>query len=164
MNANEIIAALSMETHIEGGYFAETFRAAETVKTARVGETRSIVTSIFYMLTRDRPTGHFHQNASDVMHYFQAGSPMTYLLIDPAGALRRVTLGLDFAAGHVAQLMVPGGHWKASQLEAGDYGLLGEAVVPGFDYRDMTLATAARFQADYPALWPELAPFIRASE
>ena len=59
------------------------------------------------------------------------------------------------------QLIVPGGYWKAAVLESGEYGLLGEAVAPGFDYRDMTIAKLDDIRTEFPALINELAPYIR---
>ena len=96
------------------------------------------------------------------MHYFQAGSAITYLLVSPLGELTKVKLGLNFSQGKVPQLLVPGGYWKAAVLEAGEFGLLGESVAPGFDYRDMEIAKAEVVRASFPQLWTELAPYIKS--
>ncbi|MFK8186243.1 MAG: cupin domain-containing protein, partial [Phormidesmis sp.] len=90
-----------------------------------------------------------------------AGSPITYILVDLEGELHKVTLGLDVVKGEVPQLLVPSGYWKAAVLESGDYGLLGEAVAPGFDYRDMAIAKANEIKQQFPTLWDELAPYVR---
>ncbi|MGF1537106.1 MAG: cupin domain-containing protein [Elainellaceae cyanobacterium] len=161
MNKHRWIEALSLVEHVEGGYFSETYRAAEAMTTPREGCDRAVMTSIYYLLTDDRPIDHLHQNQSDIMHYFHAGSAITYILVDPQGQLHKVKLGPNVAQGDVLQLLVPGGYWKAAVLESGEYGLLGEAVAPGFDYRDMTIATAEAIQAQVPALWDELAPYVR---
>ena len=130
--------------------------------TEREGQDRNVLTSIYYLLTDDRPVDHLHKNKSDILHYFQAGSPITYLLITPEGQLERYVLGLNLSAGEVPQLLVPGGYWKAAVLESGEYGLLGEAVAPGFDYRDMEIAQAQAIQTDFPDLWELMAPYVRA--
>ena len=160
MNKEEIIQQLGLVEHIEGGYFRETYRAAETQTTDREGKERAVLTSIYYLLTSDRPVDHFHCNTSAIMHYFQLGSSITYLTIDPAGKLSRTKLGLDFANGDVAQLLVPGGYWKAAVLESGECGLIGEAVAPGFDYRDMKIATPELFQTQFPNLWDECKAYV----
>ncbi|MDB9493462.1 cupin domain-containing protein [Spirulina major CS-329] len=162
MNKQDWIQKLGLIEHIEGGYFAESHRSTDEIPTPREGTNRAMLTSIYYLLTDDRPLDHLHQNQSDIMHYFHAGDPIRYILVDLAGNLERVTLGLDLARGEVPQLLVPGGYWKAAVLTAGDYGLLGEAVAPGFDYRDMRVATAAEIRAQFPELWTELAPYIKA--
>jgi predicted cupin superfamily sugar epimerase len=161
MNKRDWIEKLSLVEHIEGGYFTETYRSAATIPTDRDGRDRSVLTSIYYLLTDDRPVDHLHKNRSDIMHYFHAGSAITYLLVAPDSTLQIVKLGLDLAQGEVPQLLVPGGYWKAAVLESGEYGLLGEAVAPGFDYRDMEIAQAPEIQRQYPHLWETLAPYVR---
>jgi uncharacterized protein len=160
MNKHDLIQQLSLVEHIEGGYFTETHRSKETLSTNREGQNRSLLTSIYYLLTDDRPIDRFHRNQSDIMHYFHCGSAITYLLLERSGKLTKVKLGLNFAQGEVAQLLVPGGLWKAAVLEEGEFGLIGEAVTPGFDYRDMEIATASHFQASFPDLWTELASYV----
>ena len=161
MNKEDLIKHLSLVEHIEGGYFSETYRSQTSIATSRTGSDRHILTSIYYLLTDDRPIDYFHQNQSDILHYFQAGSPITYLIISPSGKLNKVKLGLDFAQGEVAQLLVPGNHWKAAVLETGEFGLLGESVAPGFDYRDMELGKADYFRDAFPDLWSELAIYVK---
>ena len=163
MNKHDLIQQLSLTKHIEGGYFIETYRSKATLPTDRVDCDRNILTSIYYLLTDDRPIDHLHRNQSDILHYFQAGSPITYFLVSSTGKLEKVKLGLNFAAGEVGQLLVPGGYWKAAVLESGEYGLLGESVAPGFDYRDMEIAKPDTFKADFPHLWTELSAYVKSS-
>lgn len=162
MNKHDLIQQLSLTEHTEGGYFVESYRSGAVLPTNRPGGDRSLLTSIYYLLTDDRPIDHLHCNQSDILHYFQAGSAITYLLVSPAGELEKVKLGLNFAQGEVGQLLVPGGYWKAAVLESGEYGLLGESVAPGFDYRDMSLAQADTFQASFPHLWSELSKYVKS--
>ena len=161
MNKQELIERLSLVEHVEGGYFSETYRSREVMTTPREGSNRAIMTSIYYLLTDDRPIDYLHQNRSDIMHYFQAGAPITYILIDLDGKLSKVNLGLALDRGEIPQLLVPKGYWKAAVLESGEYGLLGEAVAPGFDYRDMTIAKAENIRAQFPDLWHKVAPYVR---
>ena len=161
MNKQQLIKKLSLIKHIEGGYFREIYRSGDAVTTEREGQERNILTSIYYLLTDDSPIDYFHKNQSDIIHYFHYGSPITYLTIDPSGKLNKVKLGLDITQGEQPQLLVPGGYWKAAILEAGEFGLLGEAVAPGFDYRDMEIATIDKFQEHYPDLLEELASYIK---
>lgn len=161
MNKNDFIKKLSLVEHVEGGYFSETYRSDLKIATDREGTERSLLTSIYYMLTDNRPIGYFHKNKSNIIHYFHAGSPLTYLILHPNGELNKVKLGFDVTKGHLCQLIVPGGCWKATVLEEGEFGLLGEAVAPGFDYQDMELAKADYFESNFPDLWNELAPYIK---
>ena len=162
MNKYNLIQHLALTMHPEGGYFSETYRSSILMDTDRIGRQRSVLTSIYYLLTDDRPIDHFHINQSDILHYFHAGSPVTYLLIPPGGTLQKVVLGLDLASGQVPQLLVPGGYWKAAVLEAGEFGLLGEAVAPGFDFQDMELLQHEAFRQQFPHLWEQLAPYVKS--
>lgn len=150
MTKNELIERLGLEPHVEGGHFRRLYAAA-----AEYGG-RPLMTSIHYLLTDDSPVGHLHCNRSDILHFWQAGSPLRYTLLSPHGELRSVVMGPDLAAGQQLQLLVPGGTWKASELMEGEYGLIAEAVCPGFDYRDMELATRAMLQVSYPQHYERL--------
>ena len=161
MNKNDLITTLSLIEHVEGGYFCETYRSDLKIKTNREGSERTQLTSIYYMLSDDRPIGYFHRNESDIIHYFHAGSSLKYLIIHPDGNLERVTLGFDIHKGDLPQLIVPGGCWKATVLEEGEFALLGEAVAPGFDYRDMEIAKPDDFCSNFPDLWNELKLYVK---
>jgi len=151
------IEKLNLIAHIEGGYFSETFRTAEMVHTEREGGERHRLTSIFYMLTDEGRKGAFHMNKSDIVHYFQGGSTLTYYIIHPDGQLEIVKLGSNLADGDVMQMEVKGGCWKGTYLPEGEFGLLGEAVAPGFDYRDMVIAKKEDIQAQFPAIFDQIA-------
>jgi len=162
MNKHELIQQLSLQSHPEGGYYSEIYRSEVMIDTDRVGQQRSAMTSIYYLLTDDSPIDYFHINKSDIMHYFHLGSPITYFLIPPDGTLQKCKLGLDLAKGEVPQLLVPGGYWKAGVLEEGEFGLLGESVAPGFDFRDMEFVKSEDFRQQFPNLWEQLVPYIRS--
>jgi predicted cupin superfamily sugar epimerase len=157
MNKHTVIERLDLEPHIEGGYYRKTYQSLLTIETT--GESRPLLSSIYYMLTDDSPTGHFHRNQSDIIHYWHGGEALRYWLIDPQGELSSRMLGPG--EKQQLQLLVPGGYWKASELEQGEYGLLSEAVSPGFNYDDMQLATAMQMQADFPALFDQLRRLIK---
>jgi predicted cupin superfamily sugar epimerase len=114
------------------------------------------------MLTAERSRGCLHRNQSDIVHFFHAGDAIEYLLIDPAGELYRRVLGPDPAAGQVLQLVCPRGWWKATRLSGGEYGLVGEAVAPGFEYRDRELASPRTIER-WAHLRTILAPYVAGS-
>lgn len=150
--AEQVVEQLGLEAHVEGGFFRRTYAADKHPKVATAYGERLLMSSIFYLLTGQSPIGHFHRNRSDIVHYFHLGDPVTYYLLQPDGSLRTVVMGSDLLAGQRLQLTVPGGVWKASRLAEGPhgYGLISEAVSPGFDYADMTLAECGDLQAQYP--------------
>ena len=123
-----------------------------------------------YMLTRDRNIGYWHMNLSDIIHYHHGGCTLTYLLLDPSkGKIEKKRLGQNIASGDVLQLVVPGGTWKATVLmsedegsehDSCDWGLLGEAVAPGFDICDMKFGTKENM-AEFTEIWEDVAPYIK---
>lgn len=164
MNKQDIIKTLNLQEHIEGGYFARTYCSQDIVQTNRVPPERATMTSIYYVLTDDKPIGYFHLNRSDIMHYFHLGSPVTYLIIHPNGQLEEVTMGPDLAKNQKLQLLVKGGCWEASVLKAGEFSLISEAVSPGFDYRDMTLGTKEVLKGAFPSLWDRISLYVKSME
>jgi len=170
-----LIQALALDPHVEGGYFRRTYTSPVTVapvdsapvETAPVDTDsgKAAMSSIFYLLTEDSPVGHLHRNRSDILHFWQAGDPLRYTLLSPEGELRTVIVGPNVVAGQQLQLLVPGGTWKASALMAehssAGYGLISEAVCPGFDFADHSMADAEQIKRRYPQHWPTLASLVR---
>lgn len=155
MTKDELIAHLQLEQHVEGGWFRRIYTAQPTVATAD-GE-RAAMSSIHYLLTDDYPRGHLHRNRSDILHYWQFGGALQYWLINPAGELHSHVLGPDLSAGQQLFLCVPGGWWKASELLTGannamNYGLVSEAVCPGFDFADHEMGDVDTLSTQHPQL------------
>lgn len=161
MNKEEIIQQLNLVEHIEGGYFAEIYRSHEQIATPRDGNLRNLCTSIYYLLTADRPIDYLHKNKSDIIHYFHGGDPITYIVIYPEGEVKTQKLGFNLKAGEKPQLLVEGGCWKTAFLEKGEYGLLGEAVAPGFDYRDLEIADES-ILTKFPHLASKIKNYLHA--
>lgn len=161
-SAQDIVAALDLEPHVEGGYYRRTFQSDRQPMVETAGGRRYAMTSIYYLLTGTSPVGHFHLNRSDIVHYYHLGDAIQYFLIYPDGTLKTPVMGSDVIAGQCLQLHVPGGVWKASQLMAGPaaYGLISEAVSPGFDFADMQLGSRrglSELFPEYSALFERLA-------
>ena len=164
MTANDIITLLNLEAHpSEGGYFRRTYESALSC-TTEYGS-RMLLTSIYYMLTQDNQVGFLHRNKSNNIHSHHLGASIKYILVSPEGVLSEKILGPNIDKGESLQLLVPGGWWKASQLCAGevDYGLISEAVSPGFEYADNEIATETQIQQLFPDIKPALAPYIKPS-
>jgi predicted cupin superfamily sugar epimerase len=151
--AKQLAKSLNLESHVEGGYFRQTFKADHRPNIDTENGDRVTMTSIYYLLSADSPIGHFHMNQSDIMHYFHKGDPITYYMLEPDGSLQKTILGPDPIKGHQMQMMVKGGTWKASKISTNakfGFGLIGEAVAPGFDYADMQLGKTATLLMQFP--------------
>ncbi|AUX24070.1 hypothetical protein SOCEGT47_046030 [Sorangium cellulosum] len=166
-DARELIESLGLIPHPEGGYFREVFRSGSTpmttngltdpagsvVQTDRAPPERNVLTSIYWLLDRSRPVGYWCMNLSDHVHYYHAGAALTYSVIHPDGRLETQRLGPDLRRGDVMQFVVRGGCWKASHLEEGDYCLIGEAVAPGFDFRDFHWGVTEELVRAFPGVF-----------
>lgn len=160
MTKDEIISHLGLERHpTEGGYFRRTYES--TLNVLSENGTRKLLTSIYYMLTDDSSSGFLHRNKSDIIHYHHMGVSISYTIVSPEGELSEVVLGPNLSAGEQLQLLVPGGYWKSSQLNEGEYSVISEAVVPGFEYADNEIATVEMIDRLFPDLLCSLEKFIK---
>ena len=153
LSAKQLIDSLQLSGHVEGGFFRQTFKADHRPTLSTEHGDRVTMTSIYYLLSAESPIGHFHMNRSDIMHYFHLGDPITYYLINKDGSLETHILGPDPTQGHELQMVVKGGTWKASTISTNGeygYGLIGEAVSPGFEYEDMQLGDQSELINQFP--------------
>lgn len=155
MTADDVIRVLQLQPHpVEGGFFRETYRASAALPASALpahGAARSVSTAIYYLL-KPGHVSELHVLPGDEVFHFYLGEPVRMLQLGPDGSGTEVILGSDLAAGHVPQLVVPGGVWQGTRL-VGDSGfaLLGCTVAPGFDYADYRGASRAELTARWPA-------------
>lgn len=112
--------------------------------------TRLLSTSIYYYLTPNRPTGHFHSNRSRIVHTLVKGRGR-YVLIHKDGRIESFIVGHNIQRGERVCWVVDGGVYKASFLlddidgNSQSEGLLiTETVVPGFEYADHEFLSAEK--------------------
>ncbi|MDE1464533.1 cupin domain-containing protein [Spartinivicinus poritis] len=159
----DIISLLGLEPHpFESGYYRRTYESKYYVE--GMGEdnsNRSLCTSIFYLLTKDRPINVLHRNKSDIIHFFHLGGAIKYTTVTNAGKINQQILGSRLNQGQHLQLLVSGGIWKAAELLEGEYGLISEVVIPGFEYVDNEIATAEHLQGFAAAIQAKLQPLLK---
>ena len=150
------IERLDLRPHPEGGYFRETYRAAETIAgtalPARFVGARPFATAIYFLITRDAFSA-FHRIRSDELWHFYAGGAVTLAILDADGTGRLTTasLGRDPARGEFPQVVIPAGAWFAAEVaSSGSFALVGCTVAPGFDFADFELADRSSLLAQYP--------------
>jgi uncharacterized protein len=164
--AAELAATLGLEPHPEGGFFRETYRAAETVRTPR-GK-RAASTAILFLVTASA-ISHLHRLLSDELWVFQGGLPLELVLLAPDGELETLVLG-DAAVTPDAptqdapkpespapQAIVPAGSWQGARLAGGPHlpasrawALVSCIVSPGFEYEDFELGERDALLTAYP--------------
>jgi len=142
---DELVRALGLQPHPEGGYYKETYRARAQVETPRGA--RAAGTAIYYLLSRGEFAA-WHQVASDEVWHFYDGAPLTLYLLSEQG-LEAVTLGREVSRGEQPQVIVPAGVLQAA-VPRGDYTLVGCTVAPGFDFADWEMPARDTLVARYP--------------
>lgn len=159
MTVDEIVTALSLSPHPEGGFYRETYRAPLVLPHDAIAAThagpRAASTAIYFLV----PRGSFsalHRIASDEVWHFYGGAPLEVVEIAEDGTLRTTVVGDALGAGERPQHVVPRGAWFGSRVRAGteargDHALVGCTVAPGFDFADFELATRDALTARFPA-------------
>lgn len=129
--SGDMIAALGLVKHPEGGFYRETFRAPDAPRGAS--------TSILFLL----PAGElsrWHRVDADEHWLFHDGDALELLVADPAsGAQERIVLGCDIAGGERPQAVVPRGWWQAAR-PLGEWTLVGCVVAPAFEFARFEMA------------------------
>ena len=133
--AAELLNALAMRPHPEGGHYAELFRSARRVHALDRNVERPAITTIYFLLAAGE-VSRWHRVASDEIWHYHEGNAIELLLFDDRG-LRRLGLG-PVARETRPTVVVPGGTWQAAR-PIGDYTLVACTVGPGFDFADFSL-------------------------
>jgi predicted cupin superfamily sugar epimerase len=132
LSAGDVIAALDLKPHPEGGHYRETFRDPRTIEGGRAAST-----AIYFLLKRGERS-HWHRvDAVETWHWY-AGRALE-LRINTAAGTEVLRLGADIAAGERPQAIVPTQAWQAAQ-SLGDWTLCGCTVAPGFEFSGFELA------------------------
>ena len=150
----KIKSILNLSTHIEGGFFKETYRSDEIISgraiPERYGSPRCFGTAIYYMITADTFSA-IHRIKSDEVYHFYSGETVEMLQLFPDGAGKTVILGADIINGMTPQVSVPRGVWQGLRLhKGGNYALMGTTVSPGFDYTDFETGSRKKLLKEYP--------------
>ena len=137
----QLIQALDLQSHPEGGFYRETWRSNITLPQKVLPEgydgDRSAGTSILFLL----PTGYssqWHRVKSAELWFHQAGDPLELVITEKLETeTTPIFLGRDFCF----QSIVPPNWWQKAQPIAGNagYSLVGCVVVPGFDFADFEI-------------------------
>jgi len=150
----ELIATLELQPHPEGGWYRETYRAAESIVPealpARYGGPRSHATVIYFLLDSASFSA-LHRLKSDEQWHFYRGSALTIHVIEPDGRYAPIRLGPNPVGGESFQAVVPHGCWFGATVDTpGTHALVGCSVAPGFDFADFEMATRAKLCLDFP--------------
>jgi predicted cupin superfamily sugar epimerase len=155
MTADEIVKFFNMKPLLpEGGFYIETYRAAEKIKKSSLPITlsgdRNISTAILYLLPANTISS-FHMLKTDEIFHFYLGDPVTMIHLKPDGNCEKITLGSDILKGQKIQVLIQKGTWQGSFVnEGGKFALMGCTVAPGFDPADFEQAKREQLLKQFP--------------
>lgn len=159
-SAEEIITALGLSPHAEGGYYKQVYRSGEcTVE----GKQRAYATSIYFLL-KSGQASHLHVLKSDELWYYHMGAPVLLTIIGSQGELIEQVLGNDVLKGECPQVLIPAGGVFCARLlkeqnamqetaevpPEENFALVGCMVTPGFDYEDFYLPSKEELKVKFP--------------
>lgn len=131
MSATQIIKALGLQPHPEGGWYRQTW-AAEN-------DGRPEGTCIYFLLA-DGEASHWHKVDATEIWFYHAGAPLVLSLsTSDAGPVEDKLLGSDVLNGQAGHAVVPKDAWQSART-TGDYTLVSCTVTPGFQFDGFTLA------------------------
>ncbi|MDQ6901987.1 MAG: cupin domain-containing protein [Bacteroidota bacterium] len=150
MNGKEIVQKLGLTEHPEGGFYKETYRSVQCIKTDQ-NKIRNISTAIFFLLENDSKSL-FHRIQSDELWFFHQGESLEIVFIKD-GLSNTIILGNNLEDGEILQATIPANTWFRSRVKnSKGYALVSCTVAPGFDFADFELAKREELIQEFPHL------------
>jgi predicted cupin superfamily sugar epimerase len=150
--AQQLIAALGLTPHPEGGWYREVFRSNARVQPADDRPARDALTSIYFLLQGGQ-FSRWHRVLSDEVWIHLEGAPIALWTCDAGlqAAPAQTRLGPVDGDATRPQHTVPVGQWQAARLitmeGSPDYALVACTVGPGFDFADFSFMEPAGDEA-----------------
>jgi predicted cupin superfamily sugar epimerase len=151
--AEELVAALGLLPHPEGGHYRETFRAPALPFALPGRGARAASTAIYYLLGHGDFSA-FHRVQSDEVWHHYAGVALELFLLGGTRAglpPEVIRLGPNVLAGEVPQAVVPAGVLQAARPSGPGFSLCGCTVAPGFDFSDFEISNRDTLLSTFPS-------------
>ena len=129
--AQQLIDALALEPHPEGGWYRQVFKSEERVTRHADDAQRSALTTIYFLLVEGTHSA-WHCVLSDEVWHFYEGDALELLTGDSITRLD---------ADHRVHV-VKAREWQAAR-PLGAYALVGCTVGPGFEFEDFEMVPGA---------------------
>jgi len=143
---DNLVKSLNLLPHPEGGFYKETYRSEELVKSGD----RNLMTSIYFLLTSDN-VSRFHRIKSDELWFYHGGSPLIVHTLSKENGHKENIVGNDFNKGYLPQFLVPKDTvFGSTVLEENSYSLVSCVVAPGFDFSDFELFRTEELLKGFP--------------
>ena len=132
VTAAQVVAALGLAPHPEGGHYREIWRDVPADGRRGAG------TAIYFLLAAGE-VSHWHRvDAAEAWHWY-AGDPLALSLSSDGRDGEVVRLGPDLSRGQRPFALVPEGWWQGA-VPLGRWTLVGCTVSPAFDFAGFELA------------------------
>jgi predicted cupin superfamily sugar epimerase len=134
MDGGDVVRALAMREHPEGGWYVETWRAPS-------GEDggRPSVSTILYLLAAGERS-HWHRvDAAEIWQHAGGDALELRVWVEGDEAVTTHRLAGDLGPGSVLQAAVPAGAWQSAR-PIGAWALVGCVVAPAFEFAGFELA------------------------
>lgn len=133
MTADEIIRALDLAPHPEGGWYRQTW-VADTAEGMRAPGT-----AIYYLLKAGEAS-HWHRiDSAEVWHHYAGAALELSTSPGAKGPVAVRVLGPRVTEGERPQVIVEPGHWQSAR-PLGGWSLVGCTVSPGFRFEHFEIA------------------------
>ena len=137
MKAEDLIRALDLTPHPEGGWYRETWRSRSE------GGERAAATAVYYLIEPGQ-ISRWNRVDADEMWLWHAGDALELsIAASDEGPVRTVRLGPRIDKGEQPQLIVPAGQWQSAvPVDDGQIGytFLSCIVAPAFEFAGYELA------------------------
>ena len=147
MTAEEVVEALQLERHPEGGWYRRTYESEARLQLSR-GE-RFASTGILYLLKEGEHSA-WHSLASEERWFHHSGGGVRIHLFGADGYAEH-RLGANLAEGETPQVTIPAGVTFGAELTNPErWCLVGCSVCPGFDFADFSWGEAEDMERRFP--------------
>lgn len=132
VTAAQVIAALGLQPHPEGGHYREIWRDTPADGSRGAG------TAIYFLLASGE-VSHWHRvDAAEAWHWYAGGALALSISMDGEATEMR-HLGPDLSRGEQPFALVPKGCWQGART-LGDWTLVGCTVSPAFRFAGFEMA------------------------
>jgi uncharacterized protein len=131
LTAAQVIDALALEPHPEGGHYRELWRERPD------GGGRGAASTILFLLAAEQKSRWHRVDAAEIW-LWHGGAPLR-LAIHSADCVLEARLGPDPDQGERLQAVVPTHAWQTAE-SLGAWTLVGCVVAPAFEFRGFELA------------------------
>jgi predicted cupin superfamily sugar epimerase len=132
--AQDIIKALDLQPHPEGGFYKEIYRSQSEVYSDTAKAQRNTLTCIYFLLEKGQRS-RFHQVKHDEVWNFYLGDPLRLIDVNQQDA-KDIILG-NYSNDIISQHVIKANHWQAAE-PLGEYAFVGCSVAPGFNFNDFS--------------------------